>query len=130
MGARDREAGSGVVDFLLVTGLLLFLFLAVVQVGLVVHTRTLLVAAAAEGARYGADADRTPEQGAERAREAVADTLSVRTARGLTIVPRRVTGPDGLTTVQVQVSGEVPVVLVPLLPVRLTVRGHALQEGR
>ena len=50
------------------------------------------IAAAAEGARYGANADRTPEQGAERAREAVADTLSARTARALTVVPSEQTG--------------------------------------
>ena len=52
--------GSAVVDFTLVGVLLTFLFLALLQLGLALHVRNTLVASAAEGARYGANADRNP----------------------------------------------------------------------
>jgi len=127
--ASVRQEGSGVVDFLLVSVLLLFLFLAVVQVGLVLHTRNVLVAAAAEGARYGANADRTPEQGAARTQEFVADALSARTAQALRVVPSTPLSPEGLRTVQIEVTSPLPVVLLPVGPLSITVRGHALREG-
>lgn len=101
-----------------------------VQVGIVLHTRNVLVAAAAEGARYGANADRTPQDGAERTRQAVADTLSPDTARTATVTPSTPLSAQGLQTVQIEVSAALPVVLLPAGPLRLTVRGHALEEGR
>ena len=39
-----------------------------------------LVGSASEGARYGANADRVPADGADRARELVAEALSARFA--------------------------------------------------
>jgi len=100
-----------------------------VQVGLVLHTRNVLVAAAAEGARYGANADRTPEQGAARTQQVVADALSARTADALQVVPSTPLSPEGLQTVQIEVTSRLPVVLLPVGPVSITVRGHALREG-
>lgn len=122
MDRSDR--GSGVVDTVLVTGLVLALFLLVLQVGLVLHARTVLVAAAAEGARYGADADRTPDQGAARAGQVVAQGLpglvDGTTARAVDATPG---------TVDIEVSSRLRVLFLPIEPVRLTVHGHALQEG-
>ena len=40
-------------DFVLVSGLVSLLFLAVLQVGLALHIRNTLIACASEGARYG-----------------------------------------------------------------------------
>ena len=124
------EAGSAVVDFVLVSALLLVVFLVVAQAGVVLHTRNVLVAAAAEGARYGANADRTAEQGAERTREVVADALSPERAAGLEVTPSATLTQEGLQALQIEVSGPLPVVFLPVGPLRLTVRGHALQEGR
>lgn len=53
-------------DFVLVSVLLVALFLMVFQVGLLFHVRTVIASSAAEGARYGAAANRTPAQGAAR----------------------------------------------------------------
>ena len=53
-----RDQGSSTVEFTLVSVLLVGLFLGVLQLGFVLHTRNLLVASAQEGARYGANADR------------------------------------------------------------------------
>ena len=59
-GAR-ADAGNSTVEFTLVSVLLVSLFLLVMQVGFVLHTRNVLVASAQEGARYGANADRGPD---------------------------------------------------------------------
>ena len=70
-GGRHDEAGAAVVDFVLVMLLLVPLFLGILQVGLVLHVRNTLTAAASEGARYAATVDRGPEEGAARAREQI-----------------------------------------------------------
>ena len=54
--ARD-ERGSAPVDFVLVGSLVTLMFLAIVQLGIDYHVRNVLAACAAEGARYGANAD-------------------------------------------------------------------------
>lgn len=127
---RRRDDGSAVVDFVLVTVLLLTLFLLVVQVGLVLHVRNVLVASAAEGARYGADADRTPDEGAAHARQVVADALGQRVAAAVTCEPVDGEELDGQPLVDVRCTGPVPVVFLPTGAFSLTVHGHAVEEGR
>ncbi|WBU38201.1 TadE/TadG family type IV pilus assembly protein [Homoserinibacter sp. YIM 151385] len=65
------EAGSAVVEFVLVSALLTLLTLAVLQLALALHVRNTVQDAAAEGARAGALADARPGDGAARARELV-----------------------------------------------------------
>lgn len=125
---HDTDRGDAVVEFVLVTVLLVGLFLIVVQVGVVLHTRNVLVAAAAEGARYGANADRTPQQGAERTRQVVAEALSARTTGEVQVAARQ-SGADGLAMVEVEVTSRLPVAFLPVGPATITVRGHALEEG-
>ncbi len=125
MGA-DREAGSGVVEFVLVSLLVLVLFLLVAQVGVALHARNVLVAAAAEGARYAANADRSEADGAARALEVVGEALPGVAGR---TSARASTGGDP-AVVDVALTSELPVVFSGLLPLRLTVHGHALEEGR
>lgn len=106
--------------------LLTALFLALLQLGLALHVRNTLQASAAEGARYAANADRDPAQGAEVTRRLIRDSLADSFAEGVTAGVERV---DGLDTVYVQVEAALPVVGL-LGPTRaLTVRGHALDEG-
>ena len=126
---RRAEDGSAVVDFLLVAVLVVFLFLVVAQIGVALHVRTVLVAAAAEGARYGANADRTPEQGGLRAVEVVADSLSPEVAAGVRVTTGTPSTADGLRTVEVRLDAPLPVVFLPVGPLEITVRGHALEEG-
>ncbi|WP_306298850.1 TadE/TadG family type IV pilus assembly protein, partial [Cellulomonas iranensis] len=64
--ARLDDAGAAVVDFTLVGGLVVVLFVAVVQLALVQHVRNTCVDAAAEGARYAAHVGRAPADGAAR----------------------------------------------------------------
>ena len=125
MSARD-DRGSAIVDFTLVGVLLTVLFLALLQLGLAMHVRNTLVASAAEGARYAANADREPADGeviAEQLiRDALADSFADRVTSGFETV-------DGVPTVYVQVDATLP--LVGLLgPSRgIRVRGHALDEA-
>ena len=67
---RD-ERGAAVVDFVLVSMVLVPLVLGLIQVGLVMHVRNTLVRRGTEGARYGANIDRGP--GRRRCADAPAD---------------------------------------------------------
>ena len=53
----DGERGSAVVDFVLVSVLIVILLLAVLQVAVYVHVRNVVTASAQEGARFAAHAD-------------------------------------------------------------------------
>ena len=122
----DRERGSAVVDFTLVGILLTMLFLALLQLGLALHVRDTLVASAAEGARYGANADRDPQDGAALTRTLIRDSLADSFADHVRAGTETV---DGFRTVYVEVDATLPV-LGLLGPTRtLHVRGHAMQEG-
>jgi hypothetical protein len=113
----------------LVSVLLVTLFLVVFQVGVVLHVRNVLVASAAEGARYGANADRTPEEGARRAREVVAEALGQRVASAISCQPVAGEELEGQPVVDVSCSGPMPVVFLPAGAFSLTVHGHALEES-
>ena len=122
------ERGNSTVEFTLVSALVLFLFLLVLQVGFLLHTRTVLVAAAQEGARYGANADRGTADAERRAFEVVSDALSPAVASRM--APRAaLVELDGALVMEVTMSGPAPLVLLPAGPVRLRVQGHALDEG-
>lgn len=114
------------VEFVLVSVLLVTLFLAVVQLALALHVRNTLVAAAAEGARYGANADRDSADAVSRTREVIATSLSPSFAGDVTAGYEDV---GGVPTVVVEVRTTLPLVGW-LGPDRaLVVRGHALDEG-
>lgn len=122
--AADRDRGSAVVDMVLVGALTTLLFASVLQLALTLHVRSTLIDCAAEGARYGALADRTLEQGAARTTELITMSLSAGFAQD--VVARRSTV-DGLAVVEVEVSAPLPV-LGLVGPRALTVSGHALAE--
>ncbi|WEV79782.1 TadE/TadG family type IV pilus assembly protein [Janibacter cremeus] len=108
------------------SALLMFVFLAVLQLGLALHVRNTLISCAAEGARYGAREGATPEQGAGRARELISRSLSSRFAGGVSASVQTI-GAD-VRVVVVDVSAPLPVV-GPLGPGGgLEVRGRAFEE--
>ncbi|WP_250443931.1 TadE family protein [Actinotalea sp. C106] len=122
---QDGERGAAIVDFVLVGALTTLLFAAVLQLALTLHVRSTLIDCAAEGARYGALADRDPAHGADRARELIQMSLSPRFAQEVTAQALLI---DGLDVVRVEVNAPLP--LVGLLgPSTLTVDGHALDEA-
>ncbi len=123
---RDEERGSAVAEFVLVAALVLALFLGVVQVALALHVRSLVVDAAAEGARIAARADRDLADGAQRTRALLTASLSESYARDVAV---RTTTLDGLPVVEVTVRAPLPVVGILGPSGGLTARGHALEEG-
>ena len=128
--ARSARAacddGSAVVEFALVSAMVAVLFLAVLQVGVALHVRNTLVAAAAEGARYGADADRTPADAARRTRDVVEAALSAAYARDVQADYEDV---GGVRTVVVQVRAPLPMLGLVGPSGDLVVYGHALAEA-
>lgn len=125
---RDDD-GAAVVDFVLVSILLLALFLLVFQVGVVLHVRNVLTASAAEGARYAAAADRDPAEGAARAKEAIAQALGQGVADRMDCRPVAGQTAAGAPVVDIRCSGPLPVVFLPAGPLSITVHGHALEEA-
>ena len=124
------ERGSAVVDFVLVSLLLLMLLLAVLQVAVYVHLRNVVTASAQEGARFAANADVDSSSGAARTAQIVARATSARTAAGLSCTSTEEADPSGLTVVVVRCSGRVPTLLSALgdlLP--LTATGRAGKES-
>jgi hypothetical protein len=121
------DGGSAVVDFTLVGILLTFLFLALLQLGLALHVRNTLVASAAEGARYGANADRTPSDGAAVTRRLIRGSLADSFADDVTSGTETI---DGVVTVVVRVDARLPLFGLLGPPRAISVRGHALEEGQ
>jgi len=121
----DRESGSAVADFAMVSGLLSLLFLAVFQLGLALHIRNTLISCASEGARYGARANATPQDGVARASQMIRASLADRYADNVTATTTTV---DGVQVVQVRIQAPLPV-LGPLGPDRmLSVQARAFSE--
>lgn len=124
-GAQPIERGAAVVDFVLVLVVVLPLVLGLIQLGLVLHVRNTLTAAASEGARYAATVDRSPDAGAERTRSQVSGALAGRFARQVTARSVTVNGVPGI---EVEVQAEVPPLGLwgPAVPLRVS--GHAVEE--
>jgi Flp pilus assembly protein TadG len=121
-----QDDGSAVVEFVLVSVLVVVLMLAVVQLGLALHIRNTLVAAAGEGARFAAAADRQPIDGAEHARELIRQSLPDSYAQHVTA---REVQASGVTLVEVEVQAELPIFgwLGPSNALRIA--GHAMEES-
>lgn len=122
---RTRDAGSAIVGFVLVGALTTLVFASVLQLALALHVRATLVDCAAEGARYGALADRTPEQGAARTRELLEMSLAPRFADQVR-AERVVVA--GLDVVRVEVTAPLPLIGLVGPSDLLTVDGRALAE--
>jgi Flp pilus assembly protein TadG len=128
--AIDDERGSAVVDFVLVSILIVMLLLAVLQVAVYVHVRNVVTASAQEGARFAANADVDSGAGAGRTVEVVGRATSEQTAQGLACTSAEESDATGLTLVVVRCSGSVPTLLAGLgnlLPLEVT--GRAVKEA-
>jgi Flp pilus assembly protein TadG len=124
MRVRDSR-GAAVVDFVLVLVVLVPLFLAILQVALVLHVRNTLTSAASEGARYAATADQPLGAGVARTREQISGALAGRFARQVSAHNATVQGAPG---VEVDVVAAVPPLGLWGPAVRLSVAGHAIEE--
>ena len=122
MVARREERGS-VAEFVLVLLVLVPLVLGIVQVGLVLHVRNTLTAAASDGARAGSPVGADPTDAVRRTRALIRTALADRYADDVTVSTRSTSGG---TVLVVRVRTEVPALglLGPGVPI--DVRGRSL----
>jgi Flp pilus assembly protein TadG len=127
MGVRRHRpaTGAAVVDFVLVLTILVPLFLAILQLGLVLMVRNTLASAAAEGARCAAALDHDLADGEARTRAQISGALSGRFARD---VDAATVALDGQPTVRVTVRATVPALGLGGPGVPISVQGHAVEE--
>jgi hypothetical protein len=114
-----------VVDFVLVLVVLVPVFLAILQLALVLLVRNTLAAAASEGARYAATFDRGPVDGEARTRSQIEGAVAAKFAQD---VEARAVLVDGAPGVEVRVRAVVPALGIGGPAVELTVTGHAIEE--
>ena len=114
---------------MLISVLLTALFLALVQLCIILYVRNVLVSSAAQGARYGANADLKASDGITKT------TTLIDTGLPGSIHPT-VTGLDPVAGadpawVEVDVTARIPIFgfLTPA-GMTMTVSGHALKEGQ
>ncbi|WP_307497501.1 TadE family protein [Arthrobacter woluwensis] len=110
------------VDFVLVSGLLTLVFLGVLQLTLILHVRNSLIDAASSGARYGALADRSPEDAVSRAKDLISGSVGQGFAQDISVAESR-EGEVRLITVTVRAPFPVLGLLGP--DKALEVCGHA-----
>lgn len=124
---KGPERGSAAVDFVLVGSLVIVLFLGVVQFGLAQHVRATTINAAAEGARFGARADRSPADAVARTEALITQAVSAQYANDVQV---RMTSRGGLDVVEVTVNAPMPVLGLLGPAGTVSVQAHALAETR
>jgi Flp pilus assembly protein TadG len=119
------ERGSAVVDFVLVSTILVPLFLGILQVGLFLYVRNTVTAAASEGAHYAAVLNRAPADGEARTRDLIDGVVT----DGLVdSVSAEETDIDGQPGVEVTVHAHMPPLGLWGPGISFTVAGHAVKE--
>ena len=123
-GLRD-DTGSAAAEFVMVGALLTIMTLSVLQLGLALHVRNTIVDAAAEGARFGALADNTLDDGVTRTTDLITSALGPDYARDVSASYGTYLGhPASIVTVRT------PMPLIGLVGIDdgLEVSGHAAVE--
>ncbi|MDN4611080.1 TadE family protein [Arthrobacter burdickii] len=118
----DHERGAAVVDFALIGGLLTVIFIAIVQLTLVLHVRNTLIDAASSGARYGTLADRNPQDAVGRTEELIRGSLADSYGSDITIGESTV---GGVRILEVVVRAPLPVLGLIGPTGGMEVHGHA-----
>lgn len=124
--SAETERGAAVVDFVLVSLVLVPLVLGLIQVGITLYVRATLAAAATEGARYGATLGHVPQDGVVRARDQFHGVVGDRFVRAVTAQGGE---RAGVAVVEVRISAAVPPLGLWGPAVRLEVVGHGVRES-
>ncbi|TAM81168.1 MAG: pilus assembly protein [Jatrophihabitans sp.] len=125
---RRSDRGAGVVEFVLISVLLVLLLFGLLQVGLWFYVRSVAASAAADAARYAATRSGDLQSVADRARQLVIQGSSTSIANELPCTASSGSA-SGLPTVTVRCSGELKMLLIPFdIPVRLSVQSSTLLE--
>ena len=102
---RGRDDGNVVVEFILVSILVITIAMGVIQLAVALHVRNMLISAASEGARLAATNDRGLDDGVSRTESLLSESLGgydVHVAASDTVI-------DGAPATQVTVTAPVPV---------------------
>lgn len=121
--ADDR--GSAPAEFVLVSAMLCFLALSVIQLGVALHVRNTITDAAAEGARIAALADARDGDGEARTRELIELALGPGYPVDVQVVHIEWLGHPAA---EVRVTGTLPVIALLGVADALEVSGHAAME--
>ncbi len=118
------------VEFTLITVLLLMLLFAVLQVAALYYVRSVVGASAADGARYAANADVGPADGARRASEQIGHGLGAAMASRLPCTGELLPDPaSDLQIARVRCEGRIRSLLLPLGAfVRIRVTGQSFKD--
>ncbi|TDW69709.1 TadE family protein [Kribbella pratensis] len=119
------ERGAAVVDFVLVSTLVVPLFLGILQVGLFLYVRNTVTAAASEGAHYAAVLNREPADGEARTRELISGVVRDQL---IDSVSAQATDIDGQPGVEVTVNAHMPPLGLWGPGISFSVQGHAVKE--
>jgi Flp pilus assembly protein TadG len=119
---HSDEKGAATVDFALIGGLLTVIFIAIVQLTLVLHVRNTLIDAASSGARYGTLADRSPGDAAARTTSLITGSINTTYAQDVSV--SQITR-GGSVVLQVTVRAPIPVIGLIGPSGTMEVTGHA-----
>jgi len=119
------ERGSAVVDFVLVSMLVVPLFLGLLQVGLFLYVRNTVTAAASEGAHFAAVIDREPADGEQRTRALIDGVVRDEL---IDSVEGRAVEIEGQPAVRIVVEAHMPPLGLWGPGLGFTVEGHAIKE--
>lgn len=100
------------------SALLTLIVLSIIQLGIVLYARTVMMDAASAGARHAVLMDRTLSDGISRAEELINSSIPADLATS-------VTGSTNENRVQVTVSGQVPLVGLLGSPIEVSFTGNA-----
>lgn len=114
-GRLTGDDGSAIVEFALISVLLVFLLFGVLQVAAVLYVRSVVSSAAGDGARYGADAGVSADEGGVRASALISRSLSEGMARRIPCTGTLTSdAASGLATTTVVCRGDIDSLLIPV----------------
>ncbi|ROR97572.1 TadE-like protein [Salana multivorans] len=126
---RPGERGSAIAEFTMTSALVVVVVLALVQLTFALWVRTVLIDAAAEGARLAALAGGDELAAASRAAELVASTLGSGYQPSVSVHREDdALGVPGYDVMAVELSAPLPVLGLLGPPGALSVTGHAVVE--
>lgn len=123
---NEADQGSAIAEFVMVAALLMFVALAVFQLGLTLYVRNTLIASASEGARYGARADAGSGDASGRTVDLITTALNSSYAADVSARQRVTAG--GVLVVEVSVSAPLPILGVIGPSGAMSVTGRAFSE--
>lgn len=125
------DRGAAVVDFVMMSVLLVFLLFAVLQVAVYCYARNIVAASAADAARYAANAGVDSAAGGPRAGELIRKGLGSGQAARIPCRASTTTDPgSGLAVATVHCRGRLRLTFLPLdLPLWIDITSSSLKEG-